>query len=782
MDLHTLNLLDFQSVLEALQDRCLSEAGRNALTGQSISTDSQEVEERKARAVAFRRVLESGKPFPAFDFPPLSTIRAKLFKQGVLFEMEELFYLGRFIVSARRLLKFLHASAETALVPLAAELPDLKGLSKDIFAVIDGEGLLRETHIPVLREIRGRIRSLQRDTEKMAKSYLHDPTYQTIWQENLPAEKNGRIVLPIKSNFKGRIAGIVHDVSASGSTLYLEPTDIVEKNNAILEEENRYRREVHRILRELSVQVTAQSGDIQSLVEGVGRLDSLYARARYAVHHICAPAQISEQRLGLYDARHPLLGKNCVPISVVLGGEYRVLIVTGPNTGGKTVTLKTIGLLAVMNQFGMEIPAREDSTLPIFDNILADIGDEQSIEQSLSTFSAHIVNISRIIRDSSSDSLVLFDELGAGTDPEEGVAIAMGLLDHFIEKGCLCMATTHHGILKNYGYSRQGVENAAMEFDVKNLSPTFRITLGVPGESHALEIARRIGISGQILRSAEQYLNEERGDVAVLINRLSEKQRKLLVTEKQQQSREVELREKTRQTDLKELRLRQKELELREQGTLELKRFLKDSRKQFEKLVEEMGSGGSREERKQAGEFLSELAERIGQQEQALETERAELYQRPDLSLEKGMEVIIRGTGKHGIVVRKAKADSWIVATDTLRGSFPARDLEPVQSASEVAASTREAMLSISEELHSAPASFQLDLRGTRLEEALKQVEQQIDRAVLSGMSEFSIVHGMGEGVLQRGIHEYLRSSSQVKDYFFSTPEQGGFGRTVVRL
>lgn len=782
MDLHTLNLLGFQSVLEALQDRCLSEAGRNALTGQSISTDSREVEERKARAVAFRRVLESGKPFPAFDFPPLSTTQSKLFKQGVLFEMEELFYLGRFIASARRLLKFLHASAETALVPLAAELPDLKDLSKDIFAVIDGEGLLRETHIPVLREIRGRIRSLQRDTEKIAKSYLHDPTYQTVWQENLPAEKNGRIVLPIKSNFKGRIAGIVHDVSASGSTLYLEPTDIVEKNNAILEEENRYRREVHRILRELSAKVTAQSADIQSLVEGIGRLDSLYARARYAVHHKCAPAQISEPRLGLYDARHPLLGKNCVPISVVLGGEYRVLIVTGPNTGGKTVTLKTIGLLAVMNQFGMEIPAREDSSLPIFDNILADIGDEQSIEQSLSTFSAHIVNISRIIRDSSSDSLVLFDELGAGTDPEEGVAIAMGLLDHFIEKGCLCMATTHHGILKNYGYSRRGVENAAMEFDVKNLSPTFRITLGVPGESHALEIARRTGISGQILKSAEQYLNEERGDVAELINRLSEKQRKLLVTEKQQQSREDELREKTRQTDLKELRLRQKELELREQGTLELKRFLKDSRKQFEKLVEEMGSGGSREERKQAGEFLSELAERIGQQEQALETERAELYQRPDLSLERGMEVIIRGTGKHGIVVRKAKADSWIVATDTLRGSFPARDLQPVQSASEVAASTKEPMLSISEELHSAPASFQLDLRGMRLEEALKQVEQQIDRAVLSGMSEFSIVHGMGEGVLQRGIHEYLRSCSQVKDYFFSTPEQGGFGRTVVRL
>jgi DNA mismatch repair protein MutS2 len=780
MDLHTLNLLDFQRVLEALQDRCLSEAGRKALTYQTISTDSQDVEERKARAVAFRRVLESGKPFPAFDFPSLAALHSKLFNQRALLEVEELFFLGRFIVSARRLLKFLHASGEAILMPLAATLPDLKGLSKDIFAVIDKEGFLRETHIPVLREIRGRIRSLQRETEKLAKSYLHDPTYQTVWQENLPAEKNGRIVLPIKSNFKGRIAGIVHDVSASGSTLYLEPTDIVEKNNAIIEEENRYRREVHRILRELSAKVVAQSEDIQNLVEGVGRLDSLYARARYAIHHKCAPTQISQRRLELYEARHPLLGKNCVPISVILGGEYRVLIVTGPNTGGKTVTLKTIGLLVVMNQFGMEIPVREDSSLPVFDNVLADIGDEQSIEQSLSTFSAHIVNISRIIRDSSSDSLVLFDELGAGTDPEEGVAIAMGLLDHFIEKGCLCMATTHHGILKNYGYSRQGVENAAMEFDVGNLSPTFRITLGVPGESHALEIARRTGIPGQILNSAEQYLNEERGDVAELINRLSEKQRKLLVTEKQQQSREVELREKTRQTDLKELRLRQKELDLREQGTLELKRFLKDSRKQFERLVEELGSSRSREERKQAGEFLSELATRIGQQEQVLESERAQLYQRPDLSLEKGMEVIIRGTGKHGIVVRKAKADSWIVATDTLRGTFPARDLQPVHS--EAAASDKEPMLSISEEIHSAPASFQLDLRGMRLEEALKQVEQQIDRALLSGMAEFSIVHGMGEGVLQRGIHEYLKSSSQVKDYHFSTPEQGGFGRTVVRL
>jgi DNA mismatch repair protein MutS2 len=782
LDLHTLDLLDFQRVRQALKERCFSQAGRVALENQGISTDPAEVEERKAQAVAFRRLLESGKVFPALDFPDVGTLEPKLFKTGILFELDELFALGRFIVSARRLSKAVAASEEELLLPLGRSVPDMKELSKAIFTIIDREGSLRENHIPVLKEIRDRIRSLERDISKTAKTYLHDPTYQALWQAKQPAEKNGRVVLPIKSNFKGRIPGIVHDVSASGSTVYLEPAEIVEKNNEIVEAQNRYRREVHRILRELSAKVVARSADIQVLFETVAHLDTLQARARYAIHMRCAPAFLSDGVLKLYEARHPLLGRDCVPISVVLGGEYRVLIVTGPNTGGKTVTLKTVGLLAAMNQFGMEVPAREDSTLPVFDNILADIGDEQSIEQSLSTFSAHIVNISRIIRGSTAASLVLFDELGAGTDPEEGVAIAMGLLDHFIQTGCLCMATTHHGILKNYGYSRPGVENAAMEFDVQNLNPTFRIILGVPGESHALEIARRTGIPVEILGSAEQYLKEERGDVAELINRLSEKQRKLLVTEEQQQSREVELREKTRKTDLKELRLRQKELELREQGIAELKRFVKDSRSRFENLVAGLRSEGGREERKRTAAYLNELAEHVVKQEQALEAERAQLYEAPQLALKEGMEVLIRGTGKRGVLVRRAKGDRWVVATDTLRGTFPAGDLEPLKAEQTAEAAAAEPLLSVSEELQSPPPEFQLDLRGMRLEEALKQVEQQIDRALVSGMGEFSIVHGMGEGILQRGIHEYLKGNPHVKDYFFSTPEQGGFGRTVVRL
>ena len=301
-------------------------------------------------------------------------------------------------------------------------------------------------------------------------------------------------------------------------------------------------------------------------MEGVARLDTILARARYAVQHNCRVAEHAPGAVMLREARHPLLGGPVVPVSISTGGENRILIITGPNTGGKTVSLKTVGLLALMNQFGMEIPAGEGSALEIFDTVRADIGDEQSIEQSLSTFSGHVRNLAAIAAAVTSRSLVLLDELGAGTDPEEGVALAMALLDHFLGTGCIVLATTHHGILKNYGATRQGVQNASMGFDRETLAPTYRILMGVPGESHALEIARRTGMPPSILQNAAAYLNDERTDISQLVANLSERHQKLAEAEEEQKARETVLREKWRKTDLKELTLRQKELELRRHG------------------------------------------------------------------------------------------------------------------------------------------------------------------------------------------------------------------------
>ena len=686
--------------------------------------------------------------------------------------------MGRFILSAYRLKRYVAGGGQSLLEGLSGRIPDLRDLAREIFSLVDRQGLVREDHIPELKAIRARIRQLEKEVEHLAQGYLTGNEYRGFWQSELPAQKNGRLVLPLKANFRGRIQGIVHDVSATGATVFLEPLDIVDKNNEITEQQSRYQRELHRLLRELSVKVVLRSASLPAVLDGVAELDCLFARARYAVEQRCRPAGELDRGLNLLEARHPLLGGRAVPISLCLDARTRVLVITGPNTGGKTVTLKTVGLLAAMNQFGLEIPAQEGSALAVFDQILADIGDEQSIEQSLSTFSAHIRNAARIVAASSPRSLVLFDELGAGTDPEEGVAIAMSLLDHFIEKGCMCLATTHHGILKNYGYTRPGVQNASMDFDERTLLPTFRIRMGIPGESHALEIARRSGIPEALVQRAEAYLRDERGQIAELVSRLSEKQRELLEAEQAQRNRERELLEKSRRADLLDLRLRQKELELREQGLGELRRFIQESRREYERIVHRLRQEGEGEARKEALEFFRKLEELVRGGEQDLERRQEELAGVEGRELRVGMQVLIRSSGKRGTIIRRLKNDRWVVATENVRASFNARQLQEAPPEP----SGPPGRLSVSQELAADAPVYQLDVRGLRLEEALARLEQQIDRALAVGLAEFSVIHGLGEGILQRGIHRFLKDSRNVKDYYFSAPQEGGFGRTIVKL
>jgi DNA mismatch repair protein MutS2 len=776
MDAHAAELLDFPAVQRELAGLCFSAQGRELLQAQPISDQVEEVERRKELAAAFRRVLESGKPFPALDFPDIGPLLPRIHKEGALFEPAELAALGRFLVSALRLKRHIAAGGEEGLAAIAADIADLRELSRAIFSRIDRDGAVRENHIPSLRAIRERIRALQKEAERLAQGYLSHQDYRGFWQSDLAGQKNGRLVLPLRSNFKGRIQGIVHDVSATGSTLFLEPLDIVEKNNQVATEEGNYRRELTRLLRELGAAVTARGGQVAALSAAVAELDAWYTRAGYALAHRCTRALALREGLNLVEARHPLLGKAAVPISLALEGGTRVLVVTGPNTGGKTVTLKTVGLLALMNQFGMEIPAAEGSALAVFDAVLADIGDEQSIEQSLSTFSAHVINAARILRGSGRRSLVLFDELGAGTDPEEGVAIAMSLLDHFIQKGCLCLATTHHGILKNYGYTRAGVANASVEFDLASLQPTFRILMGVPGESHALEIARRNGIPEALIQQASVYLKQERGETAELVNRLARRQRELAAAEREQEERERQLAERTRQTELLNLRLRQRERELAEQGLAELKRFLQDSRREYEQLLHRLRQEGESAGRRQTLDYLRGLESLAKEQEAELQAEAQ--APGPAEELREGMEVLVRSTGKVGRILRRGKGSTWIVAAGSLRAAF---------SPAELAAAPRQAEQglaapAVSEELADREFSHQLDLRGLRLEEALRRLERQLDHAVVRGLPEFSVIHGLGEGILQRGIHRYLRESRLVKDYYFASPEEGGFGKTVVRI
>jgi DNA mismatch repair protein MutS2 len=791
VDEHTLRVLEFDRIVAELADLALSPQGARLLREQPIETGGNRVAERLALASGLRPILQSGASFPETDFPDVEAPLAAIAKEGAALDGEELAAIGRCILSSLKVRRFVlkglpagtaGGSGEEAaarLGELARAIPDLTALSRQIFRIVDHSGALREKDLPALAAIRDRIRRFREDTERVARGMLEGEVSRQYWQTSLVAQRDGRLVLPLKTQFKGRVKGIVHEASSSGSTLFIEPLEMVEMNNAVIQEEGEYRAEVRRILRGLSAETAAHRGELVAMRDAVAVLDSLLARARWAARYGCVPAAPAREGLRLVAARHPLLGASVVPISMGLEAGDRVLIITGPNTGGKTVTLKTVGLLALINQFGMEVPAAPGTELPVFDQVWADIGDEQSISQNLSTFSSHVRNLARFAEQATASSLVLLDELGAGTDPQEGVALAMALLDHLLEKGATVIATTHHGILKNYGATRAGAQNASMGFDGESLSPDFRILMGVPGESHALEIARRQGMGAAVMEAAERYLSDERTDISELVKHLSERHRKLAEVEEEQRARETDLREKRRETDLKALALRQKELELRRQGLKELRAFLDTARRQWEELRAGAPAAGAAETSRQFSALVDGIRDRIAAEEERIASEREGLLPEVDYEPREGMEVVIRTTGRRGRIVRRDRDRRWVVEIGSVRVSLLPGEMAP--AAADAAPASQVSVSYTPSEAVGLPA-VQLDVRGMRLDEALRALERQIDSALVHGLTEFGVVHGKGEGILQKGIHQYLKASPVVADYYFVPPEEGGFGKTRVIL
>ena len=686
-------------------------------------------------------------------------------------------------------------------------------ISQEIFKVIDREGNMRD--LPALRAIKRRISSLEKELKNTVARYISDDDYKRMLQSHLPSQRDGRAVLAVKANFRGRVSGIVHEVSSSGQTVYIEPLDVVEKNNELLIEKRNLDAEILKILRELTEKISSKAEDLKKMHVTTVNLECLRARAKYSAavkgHFafnseqltVSSERQIISENLILLKARHPML-KKAVPINISMNNEIRTLIITGPNTGGKTVALKTLGLLAMMNQSGLALPVDEGSVLPVFDGIYADIGDEQSIDQSLSTFSAHITKISAITQTAGENSLVLLDELGSGTDPQEGGAIAMAVIDHLIEKKSRMIITTHHGILKNYGYTRHGVENASVEFDSETLSPTYKIINGLPGESRALDIAEANGLNHEIVSNARKYIDDDKTDVSKMIKELEQKQRNLLDLEKKSEIEQNKLREEIRKTDLKELQLRQKEAELKRESVGKLFSFLGESRKTLENLVRELKEGEiTREKTLKVKEFLNELARGAEDESASLAEEEKTLKQLRERGTVSGginsggtasdgvqifapnMEVTAGKSKQRGVIIRADKKNaktgetSWLVKTGSLKISFPESELTPAKPD----AQTQKVFSSWAAEYGtSEKAVFELKLIGMRLEEARETLRRQIEAAVLSGLKNFSVIHGTGSGVLQKGIHDFLKKDAAVADYYFARPELGGFGRTEVVL
>lgn len=801
MDTKTLEQLDYFRLRAIISGFCMSEEGKDLVSQRLPYTQSLELSKQKEIASQWKIFLDSGKTGALKGWPVCAHLFPKTTVQGAVLELEEVFSLGQFC-TAVQILKQNFENLDLP-VPLLLDLINsiapLDGPRDAIFRILDASGQLRD--LPELRDIRKKISIIQRDIENTMRSYTNDVHLRDVLQSDVPALRSDRQVLAVKANFRGRVRGIVHEVSQTGQTVYIEPDDIVQKNNELVQEEFHLAQEVRRILRDLTSLLGTYYEDFLSSHQTMVLLDASFASARWGKEHGCIFAfnANEDQPLSLIKARHPLLGDGCVPIDVTFQKGCRVLILTGPNTGGKTVTLKTIALFSLLNQSAFPIPAQEGSYLPFFSSVFADIGDEQSLDNSLSTFSGHMKNIGQMLTKADENSLVLLDELGSGTDPQEGGAIAMAVLDSLIEQNAMVLVTTHHGILKNYGYTHSSCLNASVEFDSQTLSPTYRILMGVPGESHALDIARRSGLPHLIADKAQGYMENNQADVSALIRGLTEKHEEVARLEKEMHKKDAYISEKWRKVDLKSLALKQKELELREGGCRRSQQFLDENRKMLENLVRELKEGDiTREKTLKVKETIACLTQSVEEDQRVLQQEKEHLHTiQNDTSVTEsvhdlvpGDAVIIRTSRMKGTIINALKKKTYLVQVGSMKMTIAEKNLIADVAPSLVPSISIEmdegGSSEPNRESYTSPEnlkpSFELRLLGMRYEEAMKALEKQLDLCAIHNLSSFSVIHGKGNGILQKGVHQYLKQYPGVTEFHFARPEEGGSGKTYVRL
>lgn len=635
----TLQLLDFLRIRSSIAGCCLSQEGRNLVEQRFPQTDEGEITTLKATARQWMTFLESARPLPLTGWEPVEPITDILAVANSVLNQQELHTLAGFSSVAMQTAKSLLSAEKSLPIPqladMARSIPDLSQIIQLIGRVLDKSGQLKD--LPELREIRGNIARIRREIDSAIRRYTSDTSLKDVLQSDVPVLRSDRQVLAVRSGSRSRIRGIIHEVSQTGHTVYIEPEEVVRKNNELVQEEFALSAEIRRIFRELTASLAPFQQDILLAHHIMVQLDGAYGTARWAVNNkaIFAKDLPPESQPRLLQARHPLLGEQAVPIDIVFPQGCRVLIITGPNTGGKTVSLKTLALFTLLNQCGFPIPAAEETALPLCSGVFADIGDEQSLDQSLSTFSGHMKNIGQMLEQSDGKSLILLDELGSGTDPQEGGAIAMAVLDKLIQQGDLVVVTTHHGVLKNYGYTHPTCTNASAEFDEKTLAPTYRIRAGIPGESRALDIARRNGLPAAIVDQATAYMEGQQADISAMITSLTQKHQEADKLAQDLKREQQSIRDKGRRVDLKELQLRQREQELSREDQREGRIFLSESRKMLENLVRELREGEiSKAKTQSVKQFICQLDANVKEQEKKLESQEEQLQQ-DQLELEK---------------------------------------------------------------------------------------------------------------------------------------------------
>lgn len=784
MQERVLKILEFNKVKEHLLEHVSSSLGRKKALNILPSTDYEEVirrQEETDEAVTVLRIKGNVPLGGIFDIRP----HVKRAVIGGMLSPQELNQISSTIHASRQMKRFIEEFAEEeSSLPILLGYTDkiivLADLETSIRNAVDDNGEVLDSASETLRSLRNQLRTKESRVRERLESMIRSSSAQKMLSDAIITIRNDRFVIPVKQEYRGHYGGIIHDQSSSGQTLFIEPASIVQLNNELQGIRVKEQQEIERILIALSGQTAENSSELETIVDVLGEVDFSFAKARYSKRIKASKPKINNQgKISLFKARHPLIPiDEVVANDIKLGDDYSTIVITGPNTGGKTVTLKTVGLCTLMAQAGLQIPALDGSETAVFGNVYADIGDEQSIEQSLSTFSSHMVNIVDILNQVDFNSLVLFDELGAGTDPQEGAALAISILDEVYKRGARVIATTHYPELKAYGYNREGVINASVEFDIETLSPTYKLLIGVPGRSNAFEISKRLGLNDQVIETARSYIGTDTNQVENMIASLEESRRQaeadmeeandfLKSAEKLHKDLQKQMAEFYEQKDAMHKKAAEKAGDIVEKAKAEAEEIIRDLRKmRMEKHAEV-----KEHELIEAKKRLSDAAPQMSTAKNKLKPKNTKHV------FEAGDEVKVLSFGQKGHLLEKVSENEWQVQIGILKMKVAEKDLEYIKSPKPV--ETKPVATVKGRDFH---VSLELDLRGERYENALLRVEKYLDDALLAGYPRVSIIHGKGTGALRQGVQEYLRNHRSVKKIRFGEAGEGGTGVTIVEF
>ena len=779
--------LEYNRIIKQLSDLAITAPAKEQALTLMPSSNFDEVKKSIDQTRVLSNILRVKGPMPITDF---KDVRASLKRLKVKANLngEELGNIFLILSLAKDVSQFTADLEEREIDtrPIEKTLKNLaipEDLFKKLNQAIEYDGTVKDTASSKLMQLRHDIQSNETDIKNHMNDYISGKHTQYL-SENIVTIRDGRYVLPVKQEYKNKFGGVVHDQSASGQTLFVEPQAVLVLNNRQQNLMAQERQEIHRILIELSELAGMYQKEIKNNADALTQLDFLSAKSKLAkAMKATEPVLNQDHVIKLRKARHPLIDpKKVVPNNIELGTSFDTMLITGPNTGGKTITLKTLGLLQLMAQAGLFITAEEGSQLTVFNEIYADIGDEQSIEQSLSTFSSHMDQIIKIMKDVTEDDLALIDELGAGTDPEEGASLAIAILDDLRGAQAKIAITTHYPELKLYGYNRARTTNASMEFDLKKLAPTYRLRIGIPGQSNAFAIAHQLGMNEAVVDKARSLMNDEDSDINKMIERLTKQTKaaeQLHETLKQNVDQSVTLKRQLQNgLDWYNQQV-QKQLEKAQEKADEM---LAKKRQKADKIINDL-----EEQRRAGGQVRTNKVIEAKGALNKLERENQNLAQNKVLQREKrrhdvsiGDTVKVLSYGQQGVITKKLADHEFEVQIGILKVKVTDRDVEKIST--QAVPKKAERAVRSSRGLRSTRASSELDLRGQRYEEALTNLDRYIDSSLLAGLNTVTIIHGIGTGAIRNGVQQYLKRNRHVKSYNYAPANQGGTGATIVHL